>query len=287
MSFVWLTWTLLALATTPTGEDFAVDGTATQAESANFVVVNYAAGQDARQIAAHCERWKAKLQTFWCGATPEEPWSPKCQIVLHAGRSQYLSVVGIGGAQTYGSSLLDFGRDKRVSQRQIDLRGDDPLGLAALPHEMTHVILADLLDARQPPRWADEGMATLADTHDKQLLHERDLAAGLASRTAFRVGELMSIDTYPHPTRIAAFYGQSVSLTAFLALRDDPAKFVEFLRRGMDRGYDRALREVYAIAGVTHLERLWQEERTASRSGYHGLRLTLDETTVARAGRVP
>lgn len=284
---MWMTWTLLVLATTPTGEDFAAIGNATQAESANFVVVNYAAGEDARQVAEHCERWKAKLQKFWCGQDDETAWTPKCQIVLHAGRAQYLAVVGIGGAQTYGSSLLDFGRDRRVNQRQIDLRGDNALGLAALPHEMTHVILADLLDGRQPPRWADEGMATLADTHDKQMLHERDLTAGLASRTAFRVGELMSIDTYPHPTRIAAFYGQSVSLTAYLALRDDPAKFVEFLRRGMDRGYDRALREVYAIDGVTHLERLWHEERSATRSGYHGLRLSLDEAAATRVKRVP
>ena len=48
---------------------------------------------------------------------------------------------------------------------------------------MTHVVLADLLNGRQPPRWADEGMAILADTRDKQLLHERDLTAAVAGRT--------------------------------------------------------------------------------------------------------
>jgi hypothetical protein len=249
--------------------------------------VNYATGQDAREVAAHCEAWKGKLQNFWRGEVAKDAWSPKCRIVLHASRDHYLAVVGWGGAQTYGSSLLDFGDDRAVSKRQIDLRGDSPLGLAALPHEMTHVILADLLDGRQPPRWADEGMATLADTRDKQLLHERDLAAGLTSGAAFRVGDLLGIETYPQPARIAAFYGQSVSLTAFLALRDDPAKFVEFLRRGLDRGYDKALREVYAIDGVTHLEQLWHAQRTASRTGYHSLRLSLDETSATRAGRLP
>jgi hypothetical protein len=286
MPLAWITCTLLALATTPVTSEPAA-GTAARAETASFIVVNYAPGQDAREVAAHCEAWKARLQDFWCGSANQAAWSPKCRIALHASRDHYLAVVGWGGAQTYGSSLLDFGDDREVSKRQIDLRGDSPLGLAALPHEMTHVILADLLDGRQPPRWADEGMATLADTHDKQMRHERDLAAGLANRAAFRVGDLMSIETYPHPSRIPAFYGQSVSLTAFLALRDDPAKFVEFLRRGMDGGYDQALREVYAIDGVTHLERIWHEQRAASRTGYHGLRLSLDDATASRVGKVP
>ena len=102
---------------------------------------------------------------------------------------------------------------------------------------------------------------------------------------ASRVGELMSIETYPHPTRIAAFYGQSVSLTAFLALRDDPAKFVEFLRRGMDYGYYRALREVYAIDGVAHLERLWHAERTASRTGFSRSRSPTTVVTVSSGNR--
>jgi hypothetical protein len=154
--------------------------------------------------------------------------------------------------------------------------------MAALPHEMTHVILADLLGGRQPPRWADEGMAMLADTKEKQLLHERDLAQGLASGRAFRLAELLALDAYPHASRVPAFYGQSVSITAFLALRDDPAKFVEFLRRTGEQGHDSALRKVYAIDGVAELERLWRDDRNASRTGYHGVRLSLDERATER-----
>ncbi|MDX1948237.1 MAG: hypothetical protein SFU86_22795 [Pirellulaceae bacterium] len=272
---MWIAFLLLAV-----GEgdaQAARQGDAWRAESLSFVVRNYSSRHDAREVAAHCEKWKARLQTYWCGQ-PAEAWSPRCEIVVHRGQREYLTAVGSGAAQTYGSSWLDFGKDKRVSKRQIDLRGDSDLGLAALAHEMTHVIVADLLDARQPPRWADEGMATLADTHDKQLLHERDLSTGLAARQAFRMGDLLTLDGYPHPSRVAAFYGQSVSVTAFLAGRDDPAKFVEFLRRALDHGHDRALREVYAIDGISHLERLWHEQRSTSRTGFHGLRLTLDET---------
>src|SRR5205085_5067077 len=143
--------------------------------------------------------------------------------------SSYLAVVGAGGRQTFGSSLVKFGQGKAIARRVIDFRGDSPHGLAAVPHEMTHVVLADLLDGRQPPRWADEGMAILADSHEKQMLHERDLTQGIASRSAFRVTELMTIEAYPQPSRMAAFYGQSASVTACLAKRDDPARLVEFL----------------------------------------------------------
>jgi hypothetical protein len=147
-------------------------------------------------------------------------------------------------------------------------------------------VLADHLGGRQPPRWADEGMAILADTHDKQLLHERDLNQGLASRQAFRVAELVAVENYPHPSRIPAFYGQSASLTALLAHRDDPAKFLEFLRRALDQGYDAALAQVYGIRNLGELESLWREQRLAWRSGYHGLRLTLDERAAEMAGGV-
>src|SRR5436190_8643191 len=234
----------------------AVCGCQWQAISANFVVRNFAASHDARKVAEHCERWRAKLQKYWIAAE-QEPWAIKCDVVVHAAMGTYLTAVGAGGRQTFGSSLIKFDDAKHVARRLIDFRGDSALGLAAVPHEMTHVILADLLGGRQPPRWADEGMAILADTHDKQLLHERDLTHGLASRAAFRVAELLTTDSYPAPSRIPAFYGQSASLTACLAQRDDPAKFVEFLRRSLDIGYDQALRDVYHLENIAALETLW------------------------------
>lgn len=254
-----------------------VRGCQWEANSPNFAVRNFHSAHDARKVAAYCEQWRVKLQKYWI-AQEQDAWQVKCEVVVHAGIGGYLTAVGGGARQTFGSSLIKFGTDKQVVRRVIDFRGDNPHGLAAVPHEMTHVVLADLLDGRQPPRWADEGMAILADTHEKQMLHERDLAHGLASRAAFRVGELMALDSYPAPSRIPAFYGQSASLTACLAKRDDPAKFVEFLRRSLDEGYDKALRDVYHLESIAQLELLWHEQRLAWKSGYHGLRLAIDDT---------
>jgi hypothetical protein len=117
------------------------------------------------------------------------------------------------------------------------------------------------------------------------MLHERDLNAGLRARMAFRMIDLVALDGYPAHGRIAAFYGQSASLTACLAKRDDPAKFIEFLRRSLDEGYDKALSDVYHLDNVAALERLWQQERLAWQSGYHGVRLAIDDAAQAAAHR--
>jgi hypothetical protein len=59
--------TLLSLAATPVSPNPVVTGSAAEAEAANFIVISYLASQDAREVAAHCEAWKARLQTYWCG----------------------------------------------------------------------------------------------------------------------------------------------------------------------------------------------------------------------------
>jgi hypothetical protein len=277
-----------AVGVSPIGADLPMNGEVQgdqwRASSANFAVRNYHANQDARRIALYCERWRTKLNKYW-NPQEQEPWTVLCEVVVHGNIASYMTAVGAGGRQTFGSSLIKFGPEKQVTVRQIDFRGDHAYGLAAVPHEMTHVVLADLLEGRQPPRWADEGMAILADSHEKQLLHERDLTQGLANRAAFRFAELMSIESYPQPSRIAAFYGQSASVTACLAKRDDPAKFVEFLRRSLDEGYDKALRDVYHLHNIAELEQLWHEQRVAWRSGFHGVRLAVDDAGAEAAKR--
>ncbi len=71
-----------------------------------------------------------------------------------------------------------------IANRRIDLLVDKQGALTSLPHELTHVVLADCFAGRQPPLWLDEGVAMLADTHDKQMLHERDYMDALSSKNA-------------------------------------------------------------------------------------------------------
>ena len=258
----------------------AIRGDRWSASSSNFRVTNRHPAQDAREIARNCEAWRQSLQEFWCDGKCQA-WSPHCEIVVHANQASYLAAVGAGAGRTFGSSYIEFTQHKQVKRRQIDFRGDSQHGPASVPHEMTHVILADLLGGRQPPRWADEGMALLADSNAKRQLHERDFQSGLAQRTAFRAIELLSLDAYPHPSRVPAFYGQSASLTSFLVGREKPAKFVAFLRQSAEQGYDKALRDCYAIDNVQELEQLWHADQLvrAARKADNRLAASLEADT--------
>ena len=200
----------VAIAATSESQEPAigVTGDARAAGTANFIVYSHAAGYDAREVGIHCERWLARLRHYWCGEAIDSTWSPRCNVVLYGSAQSYLGAVGRGGSQTAGSSFISQ-RDGKISGRRIDLRGDSGRGIAALPHEMTHVLLADLLAGRQPPRWADEGIAVLADSFEKQSLHQRDFQQAIASQQSFRIGELLTLDGYPQPQRVAAFYGQA------------------------------------------------------------------------------
>jgi hypothetical protein len=126
---------------------------------------------------------------------------------------------------------------------------------AALPHELTHVVLRDRFTSAPSPRWADEGMATLADTEAKQGRHHKDLMTALANGTTFRAANLLAMDDYPQADRFGAFYGESVSLTKFLVDRATPQRFVEFVERAGREGYDAALRFCYGINGARELDR--------------------------------
>ena len=49
----------------------------------------------------------------------------------------------------------------------------------------------------------------------------------------------------------------------------------------MEKGYDQALRDVYAIDGVAELERLWSADRQGA-IAFHGMRFALDDETLRR-----
>jgi len=178
--------------------------------------------------------------------------------VFHPSLASYLQAVGREGRQTLGCSSVTIDRGKVLSRR-IDIRGDRSNSLReALPHELTHVILADLFADRPLPRWADEGIAVLSDTPEKQGKHRRDLISALHQQGVVRVADLLMRSENPSAFQRAAFYGQSASLVDFLVSRGTPRGFLAFVRQGSQRGYDLALRDTYGIRDVGHLEQLWR-----------------------------
>jgi hypothetical protein len=245
-----------------------VSSSARVSDSQNFHIVSYSVACDARKMAQCCESWRQHLQAKWLSADAGATWTPRCEIVVHPRRETYGAAIGRGGDQTFGSSFIDV-QNGRISKRRIDLLIDAQGKISALGHELTHVVLADAFPGTRPPAWANEGAAVLADSAEKQRLHKRDLAQSFHHRTAFHCAELMQTADYPAPHRIAAFYGQSASLTALLADIGGPEKFVPFLKQASSDGYDKALRDCYGIQGLTDLQRRYNEHQNGHPASSH------------------
>lgn len=231
---------------------------ATQYASENFVVQSHSNTFHASEITTACESLRNASQSAWLEPPSEVSWSPQCEVVVHASSSSYVAAVGGEARRTSGCSLIKMD-GKQIVLRRIDLLADDKSrALSALAHELTHVVLADRFGERPLPRWADEGIATLADHIGKQNQHHQDMLAALRIGSAFRLGDLLVSEDYPPPVRFAAFYGQSVSLVRFLSQRNGSTAFVKFVERSRQTGYDQALRDVYGIADISELERQWR-----------------------------
>jgi hypothetical protein len=228
-------------------------------ETENFSICRPVGYRYDGDTGAALEKARAELQEAWLPKNAAAGWKPKCQIVLHASAAGYLQAVGRGAEATTGSALVDFDKGQ-ISARKIDIRGDRADWFsAALTHELTHVVLADRFIAVAIPHWADEGMAILADTPDKRGRHAVDLHAALGAGGEFRLAELLTLGGYPQPRRMGAFYGQSASLVDYLTTIGSREQLVAMVERATSHGYDVALREIYSIQSVRHLERDWRQ----------------------------
>jgi hypothetical protein len=230
------------------------DGTHT---STNFVIRSFRGGPHAADVARHCEQVCLRLRSEVFGLEPSARWQPRCTVVLHASRSSYAAAAGPGGSQTIGSSTVSLSGG-RVTQRRIDLLAVDAVkGLAALPHELVHVLFVDAFPNTPPPKWAEEGLALSFDPADKRARHKRDLHLALESKSTLPLHRLLAGANYPAPTHRAVFYAQSLSLAEYLMQQKPADEFVRFVKLSAERGTTRALLDVYQCA-PSELERDWR-----------------------------
>jgi hypothetical protein len=224
-------------------------------ETPNFRILNYATQPVNQRTCDCCEAMRARLMGVW-HASEETTWTPKCDIVLHPSDEAYLREVGPGGRSTVASSLIDR-QQGRITARRIDIRSTRAdWETNGLGHELTHVVIADRFADKTLPRWADEGIAILADPVEKRALHRDDLRKALAKSSQFRLVELLAMNDYPAGNRWGTFYGQSASLVEFLVDHAGSEQLVRFVELAVEQGHERALRHVYQW-DVAELERRW------------------------------
>lgn len=232
------------------------DASELEFRSENFVAKTYRDGPAAANVATLCESLRVELTRAWCNKNLAT-WNPPCEIRIHPTLATYVQSVGPGGAQTLGSSLIQVNAGRTLSRR-IDLLVDPTGDLPALPHELTHVVLSDRFGGQQPPHWLDEGAAMLADTDHKRSLHERDCRDALRQGSAMPLSVLFGLEQFTSAEQMAAFYGQSASLTKFLCTKGDIQDVTRFGADAMRVGYQQALKDHYKIVSVIELERQWK-----------------------------
>jgi len=251
----------------------------------------------ASRVAAACEKQRSELRMFWSeGETVSaadksstanssnfipERWASRCEVIVHPTQAQYVAAVGAGGERSFGASYWRLDQGK-IAHRRIDLRSDqrDPC-VAALPHELTHLVIADRFPTQPLPRWLDEGIAILADPVSKQHGHETDWLSAQRQATAFRLVEILEQHKYPSSARVQAFYGQSAAMVRDLLRRKSPADLLLFIEKAQKRGYDFALREHYGLRDVGH----WEDDLLRQKTS-PGVSTELVQYLPIRANRV-
>lgn len=234
------------------------------AETPNFRVHCCTSPERLRELAEACERLKARCQTTWLGETSTS-WQPRCEVVVHATVGTYCRTLGPGSERTSGCSTVRLDKG-RVAERRIDLRSDAEDWLSeTLPHELTHVVLADRFTERRIPAWADEGIAMLAESPDKLQRRLNELRGVIAAGQSLKLRDLVSLENGPTPAARAAFYGQSVTLTGLLLEHGTPEQFVRFVESGQRDGYDKALREIYGRDSWSALDSEWRSFAASQR----------------------
>jgi len=239
-----------------TGVEPAAAGSWQLHETANFRIFH----RDARLAEAAAEAAESVRATQakrWSSPAAQRTWTPRCEIYLYPTGEMLAQATGQPDTSP-GFSAMEV-NGNRIVARKIHLRADHAqMRDAILPHEVTHVVVADLFIAQPLPRWADEGIAVLAEPRTEQQLKAAELREPLGSGRIFPLDKLMAMD-YPDAKDWGIYYAQSVSLTRFLAEQGPPEWFVRFVRASQQKGVEAALRDVYRIGGLDVLQQRWLE----------------------------
>lgn len=230
----------------------------------NFRVLHRDA-RAAQVVGLRAERLRDQLLQRWTGESYPAPWLKRADIYLFPGTDEMNDQTG--GEPKAGSTLVRPSQlyRGRILSRRVNLAQDDGQLLeATLPHEITHVILGDLLGG-QIPLWANEGAAAAAETGDKQDYYGQVLRRFVLRRQTYRLADLFAMQGYPDGPFNALFYAQSCSLARLLLRLGSYADFLALVRHARVSGYDEALERVYGLAGVTVLQRRWLAEVRARR----------------------
>lgn len=257
-------------------------------ETANFLCRCQLPDGDARRLAECCEAWRSRLRKTWISNSDAADWVPKCEVTVHPDRLAYNTALNRPGDVSVGSTMMNFDQGRTVLRR-IDVRADaSDWSNAALPHELTHVVLGERFGGHALPRWADEGIAMLSESPEKHRERLTNLREILNRRQSMRLEDLVATNRLPAAQMRNAFYGQSIALTSLLVRQSTPAQFADFIELSQREGFERALKSRFGIDGFSALNREWDRwTRTPESMDFVTLQLHDGLTPIVAVFSVP
>ena len=193
--------------TTPRAEPEAAGGATHRA--ANFAV-SAPSTKMATTVAEVAELHRKVLAKRWLGKELPDAKEPMpVKVVVTAG--------GAGGATTFTFGAADGKTPPGITSAAMELRGPlNQLLASNVPHEVMHVVLATHF-GRPLPRWADEGIAVLAESDEEQKNHDVRVRELLNAGRGIRLSTLFRMTEYPRD--MIVLYAQGYSVCRFLLAR--------------------------------------------------------------------
>lgn len=263
-----LIWSTVMIVGPASGEAWTADDTCNCrcrrngdwfiAESDNFSVWSHQSEELGRTLAACCEKLRSSIREEWLPAE-HTAWTPRCYVILHTDLTGYRREVGQALDVSVGCTTLtaDGGR---ITYRRIDLRSDaTDWRENALPHELTHVVLADRFQGQRLPAWFNEGLSIGSES--RELRRQR---LDILATHRPHLQDLVRQDVLPARVDPNVAYAASYSIVQFLRELGDKEQLLEFGDRLLLEGCDAALAHVYRVeGGAMELETTWREGLSA------------------------
>jgi len=197
----------------------------------------------------------ARYQNFWT-------WGNKVKIILFGDQESYSRETG----QPPWSQGFAFIYSELFRSRIIVSYKDQPNFVEViLPHEITHLILHDLIGTDRPiPRFFDEGIAQL-EQKDDSLNHMDVVSRMIIGGKIIPLNELLAYDLAAHKNdaqAVSIFYVESLYITDFLVKTYGKDAFKELCRRLRDGAdFETSLKASYypTIDSMQALQDKWTE----------------------------
>jgi hypothetical protein len=228
------------------------------AESSHFSVWSKVSAAESISIAHRSEQLRSELQKCWLMEDVPQ-WRCRCHVVIHPDLAAYRGLLPGESSASVGCTTITTDHGE-VIFRRIDLRSDVmDWEQNALPHEMTHVILADRFPRERLPIWLNEGLAMLSEQPALRARRDQVLRAALSRGAIPSLRLLLQQDGNLERISPELAYAVHSSIVFYLERIGGRQRLGEFAELMLHTDCETALNEIFALSGgIDELERRWR-----------------------------